>query len=109
MGSAGWAAQTDTTILNPVIYQKLRVARFNSALWQSYDLYEIRLTQKEAMLKQKYFTGSMPLLTPNHNLKTCGGPEAFTSTAIKKCGSGGQEHYIQKTHYKFPYPVETRE
>ena len=30
--------QTDTTVLNLVVYQKLRVARFTSMLWQSYDL-----------------------------------------------------------------------
>ena len=39
------------------------------------------------MLEQKYITGSMPLHTTNLSLKTCGGPEDFTSTAISnKCG-----------------------
>ena len=38
-------------------------------------------------MEQKYFTGCLPLLTPNNSFKTCGGPEAFTSTTIfKKCG-----------------------
>ena len=32
----------------------------------------------------RYFTGSMPLLTPNHSLQTCGDPEAFTTTTIFK-------------------------
>ena len=53
----------------------------------TYDLHENKLTQKEALLEQKYFTGSIPLLTPRHNPKTCSGPEAFSSTTIfKKCG-----------------------
>ena len=39
-----------------------------------------------AMLEQMYFTGSKPLLSPNHSHSTCGGPEDFTSTTIfKKC------------------------
>ena len=93
--------QTDTTVSNPVICPKLRVARFISAFWQSY---EIELTQKEALLEQRYFTGSIPLLNPNHySLRTCGGAEAFISTTIfMKCGektnSGGQEGYIMRTH-----------
>ena len=71
--------QTDTTtVLNLVISQKLRVARFTTVL--SYDLHEIQLTQKEALLDQKYLAGSIAY--PNHNLKTYGGPEAFTSTTI---------------------------
>ena len=38
-------------------------------------------------MEQKYSTGSMPLPTPNHTLRTCSGPEAFTSTSIfEKCG-----------------------
>ena len=42
--------------------------------------------KKEALLEQKYFTGSMPLLTPNHSSKTCGSPEPFTSiTIVKTC------------------------
>ena len=50
----------------------------------------------------------MPLLTPNHSYKTCGGPEAFTSTTIlKKCGaktsSERQECYILKTCYGSTY------
>ena len=43
----------------------------------------------------------MPLLTPNHNLMTCGVPEAFTSTTIfkkrgEKTSNASQERYILK-------------
>ena len=59
--------------------------------------------KNEALLMQKYLTGSMTLLTVNHSFMTCGGPEAFTSTTIFEKGGGktssvGQEHYILKTH-----------
>ena len=52
-------------------------------------------------MEQNYFTASMPLTTPKYSPKTCGCPEAFTSTTIsKKCSaksnSGGQERYSQK-------------
>ena len=56
--------------------------------------------KKEALLQQKYFTRSIPLLTPNHSYKTCHGLNVVTSTTIsKKCGGkqdreGGQERYI---------------
>ena len=33
-------------------------------------------------MEQKYFTGSMLLLTPENNFVTIGGHEAFTSTSI---------------------------
>ena len=33
-------------------------------------------------MERKYSRGSMPLLTPNHSCKTCGGPETFTSTTV---------------------------
>ena len=37
-------------------------------------------------MEQKYFTCNMTLLTPNHTFIECGGPKAFTSTAIfEKC------------------------
>ena len=67
---------------------KHRVVRSTSILSQSYDLHDIRLTQKEASLKQKYVTGrSMCPLTPSHSCTTSSGAEAFTSTTIfKKCG-----------------------
>ena len=82
---------------------KLRVARFTKTLWQLYDLHKIQLTNKQALSERKYFTGCLPLLTPNHCLRTCGGLEAFTSTTLcKKCGgktsSGGLERYILKDH-----------
>ena len=40
---------------------------------KSYDLHEIRPTKKKVLLEQMYFTGGMPLLTPNHSFKTCDG------------------------------------
>ena len=39
---------------------------FTPALWQSYDLHEIQLTQKYALLQQKYSIWSMALLTTSH-------------------------------------------
>ena len=49
--------------------------------------HEIKLSQKEALLEQRYFTGSTSLLIPNHRTKTCGGPKALTSiTIFIKCG-----------------------
>ena len=58
-------------------------------------------------MEQRYFPGSMPLLTPNYGFMTCGGPKAFTSTTIfEKCGVeislAWQEHHILKTHNEFP-------
>ena len=78
--------QKDTTVVN-LVTPMMGVVRFISTLWKFYDLHDIQKTSKEALLERKYFTGSMPLLTPNHGYKTCGCPEAFTSTTIcKKCG-----------------------
>ena len=59
--------------------------------------------KKRICLSEEYFTGGMPLLTPNNSFSTCGGPEALTSTTVfEKCvvktGSGGQERYILKSH-----------
>ena len=56
-------------------------------------------------MERKYLTRSMPLLTPNHSFRTCGGPEAFGSTeCFEKCGgkssSRGQKLHILKTHFK---------
>ena len=61
-------------------------------------------------MERKYFTGSMPLLTPNHCSKTCGGSVALTSIEVlKKCdaktSSGRQERYILKTNVEFPYHI----
>ena len=94
--------QTDTTALNPAISTKLRVSRSTSSLYKQDDLLEIQLTQKEDLLEQTYFTGSMPLPTPNHCYKTCGGSEKFSpTTTFKKYGGktslGEQERYILKT------------
>ena len=45
----------------------------------------------------------------NHSFKTCGGPEAFTSTTISyKCGgkiTDRQERNILKTHSELLYPL----
>ena len=77
-------------------------------LSQYYDRQK-KLTQNEDLLGQRYFQQNMPLLTPYHSLKTCGGPEALASTAFFKNGgvktsSEGLERYILKTHLKLPYP-----
>ena len=69
--------QTDTNILNLVISPKQGVARFTSTIWQSYNLQEIQLTQKETLVEKKNYRGSMPLLTPNHSYKTFDRPYAF--------------------------------
>ena len=50
--------------------------------------------KKDDLFEQRYFTGSMPLLTPNHIFKICDGPEAFTFSSIfmkggEKTCSGG--------------------
>ena len=63
------------------------------------DLHKVKLTQKLDLLEWKYFTGSMPFLTPKHCFKTCSGLETLTSiTIFKECGvktsSGRQEHSI---------------
>ena len=70
------------------IAKRTRVARYTSMLGQCYDLHEIKLTQKEALLEQKYLTGSMPSMpTLNHSPKACRGPGALNSTiSFKKCG-----------------------
>ena len=74
--------QIDTIALIPTISKNRGWPLFTSSLEQSYDLHEIQLTLKEDLLEQKYVTGSIHLLTPNHNFMSCGGPEAFTSTTI---------------------------
>ena len=61
--------------------------------------YKLRLCWSESILEGACpwlppTTGSMPLVTPNHSSKTCGGPEALTSTITFKqsglrCGLGG--------------------
>ena len=47
--------QADTNVLNVVISTKLRVARFTSTLWQSYEIREIRLTEKIGFVEVKVF------------------------------------------------------
>ena len=46
---------TDPSVLNPVISQKPRVARFTPTFWQSHDLYDIHLTQKSGFVGAKVF------------------------------------------------------
>ena len=46
----------------------------------SRDLQDIQLTQKENLLERKYLTGSMSLSTPNNTFRTCGAPQASSST-----------------------------
>ena len=50
----------------------------------AFDLHKLKMIQEEDLLEQKYFTGSMPLLTPNQHFKICCGPEVFPSTTIFK-------------------------
>ena len=50
-------------------------------------MHVIQVIQKEALSEQRYFTGSMPLLTANHAFETCVAFKAFTSTtSFKICG-----------------------
>ena len=68
---------------------------------------------KEALLERRYFTGSMPLLTPHHSFKTCGGPVALSSTTtFMKCGGKlalgrGAERYILKSNLELPHQFVT--
>ena len=87
--------ETDTTATKQAISQKVEGG-------------QIQLTQKEALLERKYSTGSMSMLTPNHSLRICGGPEDLTSTIMfKKCGaktsSGGQKCSFLRTNYELHY------
>ena len=79
--------QTDTTVLNLVISPELECGQIHFNVVKAFDPHKFKLTQEEDLLEQKYFAGSMPLLTHNHSSWTCGGPEVLTSTTIiKKCG-----------------------
>ena len=58
---------------------------------------------KKGYVDKKYYTKSIPLITPNPTFKTCGDPKIITSTTIcKKCdvktSSVGQECNTMKTH-----------
>ena len=55
-------------------------------------------------MEQKYFTGNMPLLTANHTIKTCCGPDdAFTSTTIfEKHGVKLAEELSETLHPEDP-------
>ena len=50
----------DTTVLYPVVSPKLSMTKFTYVLWESC---EIRLTQRRDLFTEKYFSGSMPLLS----------------------------------------------
>ena len=103
--------QTDTTVLNPIISLKERVARFTSSLFEPCDINENRLTQIKVFVGAKIFYRKHALAYPNHSSKTCGGPEACTSTTIiKKCGgkiAQGHEHYILKPVWSCPQKLPT--
>ena len=47
--------QTNTSVLNLVIPKKLKVARWISTLWQSYDHDEIEMTQERRYAWEKIF------------------------------------------------------
>ena len=98
---------TDTTFLNPVISPEPQGDQIHLNVVKAFDLHKLKLTQKDDLLELKYYTGSMPLLSPKTCFKTCGCPEVLTSTTIyKKCGvkthSGRQARYILKAHLELP-------
>ena len=102
------ARQPDDTVLNPAIFQILRVARFTSALWQSNGLHNVRLTQIIGFVGAKVFYRERAIAYPDHSFRTCGSPELFTSTTIfMKCNgktsSVRQECYILKSHQELLY------
>ena len=102
----------DTTVLNLVITQKTVGGQIHITLWQSHDLHEIQLVQKEWLSELKYITDSKPFLTPNHSFKIFGNCKDLNSTKKiqkygAKTGSGGQECYILKTHTGPPNPYTT--
>ena len=82
-------------------------------LCKSYDLHEIRLTQKGLCFSIDILQIASPCL-PYHGFITCGAREAFTCvTILKKCGkktsSGGQERHILTTNIELIYLVSLRE
>ena len=111
---ANWSKfHSDTSVLHLVISKKHEADQIHLMLWQSHVLEKNQLTWKEYLLEQKYFTGSMPLLNPNHIFRTCGGPDVLTLTTIfKKCGvwtnSGELYCYTLKSHLEWaplPCPI----
>ena len=84
--------QTYTTVLNPVISPKLRVARFSSTLRQSYDLHTIRLKLKKKLCCSKNILQiACHCLTPT-SCKTYDSliPQLLRNM-VKKTSSGWQE------------------
>ena len=81
------AQDRQAPFFHPVICPIVRAARFylihvSLRIPMKFDQHT-----KGALLEQKYLTGSMNLITPNHSFKSCRDLEAFISTIIyKKCG-----------------------
>ena len=70
--------QTDTIVLNPVISPEREGDRIHLNVVKDFDLEKLKLMQKLDLLEQKYFTWSMPLLTPSHSFQTCGWVSAWS-------------------------------
>ena len=78
--------QTDNTVLKQGLSIQNKGGQIDINFLISCHMYEIQHINF-FLLKQKYFTGSMPLFIPNHSHKTCGSPETLrAATTLKKCG-----------------------
>ena len=71
---------------------------------ESYDLHEIPRTQKEALVEQKYFTGSMPLLFPTTVLRHVVVPRhsplpQYLRDMVKKLAGEGRNKTWQNTNH----------
>ena len=94
-------AVTDSTVFNVAVSTVPGGGRTD--LLQACGSFMNRLDKhrREDLLDQRYFTGIMPLLTPNHQrFETHVSPEALASTIYMKCGvgtgSGWQLCYLMK-------------
>ena len=58
----------EITVINLAIYQKQKVARFTSSLWQFYDLHEIPLTKKRLCWSEAFLQGACHCLV-QYNMK----------------------------------------
>ena len=70
----------------------------------------MQLKTKADLQEQKHFTGSIPLLTQNHSLRTYDRPKVVNSTTIlrnvmQKLALGGQESYNRKAIAELLYPI----
>ena len=112
LGRTHWQTDRHHWFKSGNIPSKLRVSRFTTTLWQSYDPQKIQLTWKEALLEQNTLQGACPCLPPTTVLRH-GHPKVFSSTIFfKKFGvstsSGRQERYVLKTNYEHPcLPIST--